>query len=62
MKEQKNKELRDKARRANLPLWEVADACGVTAGTLTVWLRKELTGEKRERVLTAINDLAEGRS
>lgn len=59
MEDKENQEIRDKARNANLPLWRIADACGVTAGTFTVWLRKELSGEKRERVLSAIANQSE---
>ena len=55
MKEQKNEDIRAKARTADIRLWEVAEECGVTAGTLTVWLRRELNGERREQVLTAID-------
>ena len=55
--EKKNQKIRHKIRSLGLTHWEVADACGITAGTLTVWLRKEVTGERRERVLSAIESL-----
>lgn len=36
--------------------WELADLLGVSEFTLTRWLRKELTEDKKEQLLKAINE------
>ncbi len=55
MGELKNLIIREKSRVENVPFWMIADACGVSASTFTVWMRKELPDDKRERVLAAID-------
>lgn len=52
-----NADVRYAAWSAGLPLWAVAKELGVCEMTLSRWLRTELTAEKRERVLTAIQTL-----
>ena len=37
--------------------WEVAIEVGISEQTLSRWLRRELTGDRRERVMAAINKL-----
>lgn len=53
----KNAEVRNKMTGSGLHQWQVADQIGISEGTLTRWLRTELTGERREKVLDAIDRL-----
>ena len=50
----KNTEIRQMIKDKNLMLWEVAAAYGITDTNFSRLLRFELTGEKRQRVLDAI--------
>lgn len=56
----KNLELRKKIQQAGLKHWQIADAMGISSYTLSVWLRHELTGQRLERVLSAIEGLQKG--
>ncbi len=56
-----NTEIRSAIRDAGLRLWEVADCYGVTDSNFYRLLRHELTGEKRERVLAAIEKAKENK-
>ena len=57
----KNIEIRDTARIKDVRLWEVAQAAGCTASTLSVWLREELPEEKKRHILTLIDQIADSR-
>lgn len=50
----KNFWLRDRLKGMGIRQWELAEAIGIAESTLVVWLRQELTGEHRERVLAAL--------
>ena len=52
-----NVDVRFAAWSAGLPLWAVAEEMGICEMTLSRWLRTELTTEKRERILAAIQTL-----
>lgn len=56
----KNKDIRVKIARNGLRYWQVAEAVGVNATTLCVWLRQELQGERLARVEAAIDRLTGG--
>ena len=49
-----NKDLREKMRKDNVPIWKLADALGISETTTQRMLRRELTGEKLHRVQQAI--------
>lgn len=51
----KNLEIRDKAKRYGVPLWMIANEIGIGANTFSTWLRFELSDERREHVLAAID-------
>lgn len=53
----KNRELRDKILSSGLKLWEVADKIGIRGSTLSVWLRYDLTEDKKEKITKAITEL-----
>lgn len=54
-----NSEIRNLVRINRLYMWEVAAAAGISEPTLTRWLRTEMNGERRTRVLDAIYSLLE---
>ena len=54
-----NSEIRNLVRINRLCMWEVAAAAGISEPTLTRWLRTEMNGERRTRVLDAIYSLLE---
>ena len=54
-----NKEIREAAKKAGVHLWQVADACGVNDGNFSRKLRRELSQEEKQRILDAIDRLAQ---
>ena len=57
----KNSEIRDAARIKDVRLWEVAQAAGCTASTLSVWLREDMPDDKKMRFLILIDQIAASR-
>lgn len=51
----KNFEIRKKMKELGVYQWQVAIEIGIAECTFLVWLRQELTGERRERVLAALD-------
>ena len=49
-----NLDIRDAIKSKGICHWQLADEIGIAECTLVVWLRHKLTGERRERVLAAI--------
>lgn len=58
----KNKAIRNAITCAGLRYWEVAKEIGVSPYTLSIWLREELSGERRSRVEAAIEKLRKERA
>ena len=56
----KNLEIRQAIKAARLMQYEVAAQIGISEYTLCKWLRKELTEEQREQVLSAISAIKSG--
>lgn len=54
-----NVDIRNKIRERRLRHYEVAEKIGISETTLCVWLRHELTDERKKRVLEAIEQLNE---
>ena len=53
-----NKEIKKMIKTARLYQWQVAKALGITAGTLTIWLRDDpLPEDRRQRIIAAIKEL-----
>lgn len=50
-----NYEIRDRAKRNGVYFWEIAKEIGIYPGTFTVWMRSELSGERRQKVESAID-------
>lgn len=56
-----NSAIKSAIREAGVFYWEVADAYGVSPSYFSALLRHELTGEKRERMLAAIEKAKENK-
>ena len=56
-----NEKIRDSLKKFNVYQYEVADAVGVSEYTLCKHLRKELSTDEEERLLRAIERIAEGK-
>jgi hypothetical protein len=54
MKQTENADIRKMIDDYGLKHWQVADAMGKSSWTLSVWLRKPLSDNHREQVITAI--------
>lgn len=52
-----NKKIRELIESNRLKYFEVADKIGISDSRFSVWLRKELDGERKERTLKAIEEL-----
>ena len=57
MRVQENASIRNCAKEAGVFWWQVANAIGVSEGTLIRWLRTPLSAEKEQLVLSAIHEL-----
>ena len=56
-----NEKIRNEMKQNGFYRWQVADAMGVSEGTLNRWLRHELEPEKKAAVMTAIEKCKEAR-
>ena len=54
----KNQEIRLAARGAGIPLWQLAEAIGVSEPTMTRKLRHELPEDEKQRILSIIRNLS----
>ena len=52
-----NMDIRQAIAKKRLRHYEVATALGVSEFTFSKWLRKELSDEKKAKIMSAINDL-----
>lgn len=52
-----NQEIRDMMKSRGLSFWQVAARIGIHEKTLIAWFRLELTGERKAKVLDAINQI-----
>lgn len=53
-----NLEIRESIKQNGVKYWQLADALGISAPTLTIWLRHELPPEKKQRIMEAIEEVA----
>ena len=56
-----NKELRDRAKREGVHLWQIALEIGCCDMTLSRWLRVPLSPDKEKRINSAIDAIIEKR-
>ena len=50
-----NADIKAKLILLGVKQWQVAEEIGISPGTLCVWLRYELTDERKNRIATAID-------
>lgn len=53
-----NNDIRRAAAASGIRLWQIAEAIGVTDGTFSRRLRRELPAEEKARVLAIIDELS----
>lgn len=53
----RNKEIREDIKKSGFKYWQVAEKIGISRCTFSEWLRYELTGERLERTLDALEQL-----
>ena len=53
----KNLDIRRRLQNSGRKYWELADAAGISPGTLSIWLRHELTDEQRKKIDAAFAKL-----
>ena len=51
----KNLTIREKAGKYGIAFWVIAEKLGISASTFSVWMRTELSSERRQRVDEAID-------
>lgn len=54
---QKNADLRQAARAAGVYFWQIAQLWGVSEAYMTRLMRQDLTEEKRQQFLSAVEEL-----
>lgn len=57
-RQQRNVEIREKAKENDIFFWELADYVGISNSTIMNWLRRELPADKKEMLLNAISQIA----
>ena len=54
----KNQEIREKAKKCGVKLWQIADKLGISEPTMTRKLRHELADGEKQKILNIIHELA----
>lgn len=54
-----NQDIRQAATGAGVKLWQIADALGITDGTFSRKLRKELPQADKNRIFSIITELSQ---
>ena len=53
-----NVDIREKAEKSNVKLWQIADYLGKTDGNFSRMLRKELKEAEKQKIFEIIEELA----
>ena len=53
-----NSDIRKLAEQSDVKLWRIAERLGITDGNFSRKLRKELSSEEKQKIMTIINELA----
>lgn len=53
-----NLDIREVAGKSNIKLWRIAEHLGITDGSFSRKLRKELSKEEKQKIFQIINELA----
>lgn len=57
-----NTEIRIKATKSGIKMWQIAERLGIHEGTLSRKLRHELPEEEKQKILALIDEIAERES
>lgn len=52
-----NQEVKARIFESGVKMWQVANRLGIGEATLSRWMRTELTCEKKENILTIIDEI-----
>lgn len=52
-----NLDVREKAKKSGVKLWQIAEAIGINDGNLSRKLRRELPEEEKKRIFSIIEEL-----
>lgn len=52
-----NLEIRKKIEEAGIHFWQIADRIGISDSTICKWFRKELSPDRKDLILKAIDEL-----
>lgn len=55
-----NRQIKEHARKTGVRLWQIAEVLEVSEATMSRMMRKELTPEKRQKIMQIIDQLSEG--
>lgn len=55
-----NKDIREKAKKCGVHLWQIAEALGVNDGNFSRKLRHELPDEEKAKIFKIIDELKRG--
>lgn len=58
MNSEPNTDIRTAIKEKQLCQYQVAEKIGISEFTFVRWLRKELSEERKQQILTAINELS----
>lgn len=58
---QANQDIRAAMNDNGVKFWECAELVGISAGTFSVWMRRELPAEKKAKIFNAINAIVQSR-
>jgi hypothetical protein len=58
MRVRANQDIRQYAKEKKVFLWEIGEALGINAFSITRRLRRELRAEEKERVMQIIDEIA----
>ena len=53
--------MRQALKERKVRFWQLADFLGISASTLTVWLRHELDDDKQNALIQAVETISEAR-
>ena len=54
---QRNIDIRDKAKQADVKLWEIGEKLGMSESTFSRFLRKEMDQDTKNRIFSIIQEL-----
>lgn len=55
-----NNDIRTRAKKAGVRLWQIAERYGINDGNFSRKLRRELPQQEKEKILRIIDELKEG--